>query len=46
MQALETDPLVMKFTPSRIPQSKEQTLIRLEAQIAKQDNLVKYSNYS
>ena len=39
MQALETDPFVMKITPSRIPQSREQTLKRMEAQIARQNNL-------
>ena len=34
MRLLETDPLVMMFTPSRILQSEEQTRKRLENQIA------------
>ena len=36
MRQLESDPLVMQFTPARIPQSEAQTLERLTNQIEKQ----------
>lgn len=36
MRALESNPLIMKFTPSKIPQTEAQTRARLEGQIAKQ----------
>lgn len=39
MRMLESDPLVMRFTPSRIPQTEEQTGNRLKSQIEKQKDL-------
>ncbi len=42
MRLLESDPLVMQFTPSRVPQSLEQTRKRLEGQIAKQSSLAPF----
>lgn len=33
MRELETDPDIMKFTPSRVPQTAEQTQVRLTSQI-------------
>ena len=36
IRLLETDPEVMRFTPSRIPQSEDQTRKRLESQISKE----------
>lgn len=42
MRLLESNPLVMQFTPSRIPQSLEQTQKRLEGQIANQSSLTPF----
>lgn len=39
MVELESDPLIMKFTPSRVPQTFEQSVQRLEGQIEKQKAL-------
>lgn len=36
MRLLESDPLVTKFIPARVPQTEEQTRTRLDDQIAKQ----------
>lgn len=36
MVELESNPLIMKFTPARVPQTFEQTIQRLEGQIEKQ----------
>ncbi len=36
MRALESDPDIMKFTPSRVPQTAEQTEARLKSQIGKE----------
>jgi RimJ/RimL family protein N-acetyltransferase len=42
MRLLESDPLVMRFTPSRVPQSEDQTTARLESQIARTAELGHY----
>ena len=42
MIELESDPQIMKWTPSRVPQTFEQTLQRLEGQIEKQKDLEPY----
>ena len=39
LHRFESNPLIMQFTPSRIPQTLEQTKTRLEGQIAKQASL-------
>lgn len=39
MVELESNPEIMKFTPSRVPQTLEQTRLRLESQIQKQSSL-------
>ena len=42
MRLLEADPEVMRFTPSRVPQSEEQTRGRLAGQIARTDALTPF----
>lgn len=42
MRLLESDSLVMQFTPSRVPQSLEQSQKRLEGQISKQSSLAPF----
>jgi ribosomal-protein-alanine N-acetyltransferase len=39
MARLESNPLIMQFTPSRIPQTLEQTKLRLQGQVERQKNL-------
>ncbi len=39
LHRFESNPLIMQFTPSRIPQTLEQTKTRLDGQIAKQASL-------
>lgn len=39
IRELEMNPLIMKFTPSKVPQTEEQTRIRFEGQMAKQASL-------
>jgi RimJ/RimL family protein N-acetyltransferase len=42
MRALESDPLIMRFTPARVPQTPEQTEARLGRHISKQKDWEPY----
>lgn len=42
MRLLETEASIMKFTPSRVPQTAEQTRKRIESQVLKQSSLAPF----
>lgn len=39
IRELESNPLIMKFTPSKVPQTEQQTRVRFQSQIEKQSSL-------
>ncbi len=42
MRALESEPDIMKFTPSRVPQTPEQTRLKLQSLVEKEANLAPF----